>query len=486
MIISSKLMLIVMLTIFEITLTLFSILEISKGAKFHQLNSLHLKYTVQFSTHISKFEKDQIEEKESDIEQLRIAVKNVRQQPIECLDTVDFVNGFIMRQIGTFHAVKICEKDINDANFALSVIDNYAQGSIDRERFIADLKEVSQRFNQNSSDFEKPVSDTVSFVMRTMIPFVICISLFNILFITYMSKTISSSIRNTIKLLRRSDDTQILFEQIEKRTTGELKTLLKVAKKRIANEMLTAQINQKLERLVEERTTSLLRANEELAQFAYRASHDLKAPLTSSKMLTQFIVEDIENGNYANAITDTNKIHDQMECLETLVIGILSLTSADAENGHFSDISLDAIIESIEQRLFGPENISRGFIQLTDATTQPLISDEVRITQILENLISNAWKYRDESKATTPYVKVSAIELHDAFQLSVEDNGLGIPNDRKDETFQMFKRFHPKVSSGSGLGLAIVKKHVDILKGTIVVDSSPRGTSFIITLPKQV
>lgn len=110
----------------------------------------------------------------------------------------------------------------------------------------------------------------------------------------------------------------------------------------------------------------------------------------------------------------------------------------------------------------------------------------MRITQILENLISNAWKYRDESKETTPYVKVSAIELHDAFQLSVEDNGLGIPNDRKDETFQMFKRFHPKVSSGSGLGLAIVKKHVDILKGTIVVDSSPRGTSFMITLPKQV
>jgi signal transduction histidine kinase len=431
-------------------------------------------------------EKNQIEEKQSDIEQLRIAVKNVRQQPMECLDTVDFVNGFIMRQIDTFHAVEICEKDINDANFALSVIDNYAQSSIDRERFIADLKDVSQRFNQNSADFEKPVADTVSFVMRTMVPFVICISLFNIFFITYMSKTISSSIRNTIKLLRRTDDTQILFEQIEKRTTGELKTLLKVAKKRIANEMLTAQINQKLELLVEERTNSLLRANEELAQFAYRASHDLKAPLTSSKMLTQFIVEDIENGNYANAIIDTNKIHDQMERLETLVIGILSLTSADAENSSFSDISLSAVIESIQQRLFGPENISANFIQLADDMTHPLFSDEVRIMQILENLISNAWKYRDESKDSAPFVRVSASNLLNEYQVVVKDNGIGIPNDRKDEIFQMFKRFHSKVSSGSGLGLAIVKKHVDILKGTIVVDSSPRGTSFVITLPKQV
>lgn len=484
--ISSKLLLIVVLTIFEITLTLFSILEISKGAKFHQLNSLHLKYTVQFSTYISTLEEDQVDERESDLEQLRMAVKNVRQQPTECLDTVDFVNGFIMRQIGTFHAVEICKKDINDANFALSVIDNYAQGLIERDTFITDLRDVALRFNQNSADFEKPVADTVSFVMRTMIPFVICISLFNILFISYMSKTISSSIRNTIKLLRRTDDTQILFEQIEKRTTGELKTLLKVAKKRIANEMLTAQINQKLERLVEERTNSLLRANDELAQFAYRASHDLKAPLTSSKMLTQFIVEDIENGNYANAINDTNKIHDQMERLEALVIGILSLTSADAENGHYSNISLNAVIESIEQRLFGPENISKGFVHLKDDMTQPLFSDEVRIVQILENLISNAWKYRDDSKETEPYVKVSSRCVNGEYQIVVEDNGLGIPSARKDEIFQMFKRFHPKVSSGSGLGLAIVKKHVEILKGTILVETSERGTSFAITLPKQV
>ncbi|QHJ13121.1 Phytochrome-like protein cph1 [Paraglaciecola mesophila] len=479
--ISSKLMLIVMLTIFEISMTLLAVFEISKGAKFHQLNSLHFKYIVQYSELINDFERSSTK----DVSPLINVIINMRQQPIECVEAVSWLNVIIMQQINTYHAVDICRKDIDDANNILKVIANFEAGELSAKQLIVDLRESAKVFNQNSALFEKPITDTVTFIMRVAIPFLVAISLFNILFISYMSKNISGSIRNAIRLLKRGTREKSLIDEIDSNVTGELKTLLLVAKERLANEVLVAEINQKLEKLVEQRTQSLTRANEELAQFAYRASHDLKAPLTSSKLLTQFIIEDIESGNINSAIDDANKIYGQMEKLEKLVVGILSLTEADAIDDTKTSIDLASIIDDIRLRLLEPRNLANGFIRCTTDITSEFTSEKVRIVQILENLISNSEKYKDEAKPEAPFINITLQETDLDYRLVVEDNGLGIPANRHDEVFQMFKRFHPEVSSGSGLGLAIVKKHVSFLKGQIDMQSSALGTVFTITLPKE-
>lgn len=479
--ISSKLMLIVMLTVFEISITLLAVVEISKGAKFHQLNSLHFKYIVQYSELIAEFERSA----KNDVAPLESVIINMRQQPIECVETVNWLNVFVMQQISTFHAVDICRKDIDDANNILLTLASYKVGEINRENLITQLRQSARVFNQNSALFEKPITDTVAFIMRVAIPFLVAISLFNILFISYMSKNISGSIRNTIRLLKSGKHEKSLIDDIDSNVTGELKTLLSVAQERLANEILVAEINQKLETLVEQRTQSLTRANEELAQFAYRASHDLKAPLTSSKLLTQFIIEDIESGNINSAIDDANKIYGQMEKLEKLVVGILSLTEADAIDDTKMSIDLASVIDDIRLRLLEPQNLANGFIRCTTDITSEFTSEKVRIVQILENLISNSEKYKDEAKPEAPFVNITLKETDLDYQLVVEDNGLGIPASRHDEVFQMFKRFHPEVSSGSGLGLAIVKKHVSFLKGQIDMQSSALGTVFTITLPKE-
>lgn len=479
--ISSKLMLIVVLTIFEISLTLWSVFEISKGAKFHQLNSLHLKYSAQFSERVFALEMDST----INVAALESILLNIRQQPVECLESVNFLNEFIMQQIDTYRAVELCVKDIADADRALLIISDYQNQLFGKETLLPELKALAQIFNNNSVLFEKPITETVSFVMKTMIPLIVIISFFNILFITFMSRTISGSIRRAIDLLENTSNEKNLADDISKNVSGELKTLLEVAQKRLANELLITEVNQRLEKLVEQRTESLTRANEELAQFAYRTSHDLKAPLSTSKFLTRFIVQDIEAGRTENAIKDTNRIHAQMEKLEDLVMSILSLTEADSTERKHCAINLDEVVDDIQQRLSGIANTTDYNVLRELKLEHPMLSDKTRITQILENLISNALKYRDDTKSELPFVRVTAAELGDAYQLIVADNGVGIPDNRHQEVFQMFKRFHPKLSFGSGLGLAIVKKHIDYLNGTITMKTSNCGTTFSITIPKE-
>ena len=254
------------------------------------------------------------------VDNLRAVVLNIRQQPIDCMDTINVVNKFIMEAIDTDSAIALCIQDIKDADHALSLIDDFENGSLDKEIFISKLKASAVTFNQTSILFEEPVSKTLSFIMKFMIPIVVFISIFNIVFISYMSNTITSSIRQAIELLNHKKKKVSLSDDISKNVSGELKVLLQAAQKRITSEMLMEEVNKKLETLVEQRTESLTRANQELSQFAYRTSHDLKAPLSATKILTRFIIEDINAGQLENAVQDTQHVHDQMEKLEELVV----------------------------------------------------------------------------------------------------------------------------------------------------------------------
>jgi signal transduction histidine kinase len=473
-------MIIVLLTFFEISLTLWSVFEIAKGATFHQLNFLHLKYNATFSREVLNLENGS----PLDIPQLRTNIDNIRQQPVECLKEVDVLNKVIMQQIGTAYALELCEKDIRDADRAIGYVEQYVLGKIDRDNLVVELRVSELAFNENSVLFEKPITQTVSFIMSTMIPLIICISFFNILFITYMSRNITGSINDVINLLSRTNSKENLETEINKNVSGELKTLLDVAKKRLTKELVVTEVNQNLESLVKQRTSSLTRANEELAQFAYRASHDLKAPLTSTKRLAQFIKQDIRAGQLDAAADDSDKIVTQMTKLEELVIGILALTEADFIEQGVVDIDFQSILSDISAS--NSELLAENGCAFEQDIniSQPMKSEKVRVVQILENLATNAIKYYDPNKKQ-PFVKTRVNEKADSYIVKVEDNGLGIPEGRQGEVFQMFKRFHPNVSYGSGLGMAIVKKHVDSMQGSIEMVTSDAGTIFTIVFPKE-
>ena len=194
--ISKKLLLIVCLTVLEISFTLWAAFQLSKGATFHQLNSLHLKYNIEFSQVVD----DLSSGAEVDAEVVREKIDLVRQQPVDCLAQVNFLDEFIMGAIGTHYALDLCRKDIDDADKALSSLDEYMAGQLSKEGLIVALKEASEQFNENSVKFETPITETVAFIFRTIIPTIVIISMFNIFFIGYLSRSISRSISDLIQL----------------------------------------------------------------------------------------------------------------------------------------------------------------------------------------------------------------------------------------------------------------------------------------------
>lgn len=477
--ITSKLLIIVVLTVIEVSCTIWAALEISKGADFHRLNVLHLKFNAQFSNQVAELKAG----KAILPQDLLITVTKIRQQPVDCLNKVNVVDKFIMTQIDTVHALIICEKDIVDADLAINAINAFDNGMLDRDTFLEGLSLASQNFSDNSANFEQPIDDTVSFIVRSMIPFILTISLLNIFLITYLSRNISRSINMAIDILSQKIPKEDMDKKIEKNITGELYTLLEVARDHLKSSLIEREVNQQLESLVESRTSSLQKVNEELAQFSYRASHDLKAPLTTAKGLAHYIVKDIETGDLQEAKANAMEVESQMERLEELVVGILSLAKADLQDDAEDVIDFESIISEVQTRLSSqfPESKCKFIKEVTVET--PVLAQRARILQIVENLLTNAYKYSDQCKEH-PFVKIKVFEDVGDFNIVVEDNGLGFPESNRNDIFKMFKRFHPNVSYGSGLGMSIIKKHVDYMKGIITVDSSREGTSLTLEFPR--
>jgi len=477
--ISRKLMLIVILTVAEVSITVFSAFEIAKGAKFHQLNFLHLKYSHQLTKSVKKIENDI----PIDINAIESDILLIRQQPIECINAINPLNHAIMKAINTDHTLTICENDIKIANSALFSVDQYKKGELSREAFLLNLNASLNSFNQNSEMFEKPIRKTVSFILMTLIPLVLVISLFNIIFISYLSRTISNSIRNlTLLLSSKPDSSTNLDDELDIKTSGELKALVIAARQRIKNDLLNLENSIELKEIINNQTAALQQVNDELAQFAYRASHDLKSPLSGAKSLAHFVIEDIKSGDIEEATQNALVIYQQMEKLETLVVDILLLAKAEIGNEDRDIIEFNQLIIDMKERLSWLMKDNPCTLKTTINLSVPIKSEKARFAQIIENLISNGLKYYDRNK-DAPYVHCDIFNEQEKFIIIVTDNGIGIPQIYQSEVFDMFKRFHAETSTGSGLGMALVKKHIEYLNGEISLQSSDKGTTFKIIIP---
>ncbi|MFK8032397.1 MAG: ATP-binding protein, partial [Gammaproteobacteria bacterium] len=198
---------------------------------------------------------------------------------------------------------------------------------------------------------------------------------------------------------------------------------------------------------IEQYAHHLEQSNMELSQFSYRTSHDLKAPLITIRGLSKAVAEDIESRNYKEAKANAEKIGRQVRKLEALVANILNLAKADLNETVTEVVSVSEVIADIKERL---EAVYVDNDVVFVANIDPSIvfhSSKTRLTQILENLISNSIKYCDKKK-NSRYVHISTYTKDGANFISVEDNGMGIPEEFAGKVFQMFQRFHPEISYG--------------------------------------
>ncbi len=227
---------------------------------------------------------------------------------------------------------------------------------------------------------------------------------------------------------------------------------------------------------------ALIKANEELEEFAYRTSHDLRSPLVSSASLIALSKKEIANKNFEHASQCLDLVEHSLTDLDTLVQDILTLTQAQKQDEDLESINVRDMISNAIQKMSHIENFNRLDVQIELNKDLVLKTQPNRFNLIIENLISNAIKYQNTQEENS-YLNITAWTKNNFFILEVTDNGLGVPEEYHSKLFEMFKRFHTRVAHGSGLGLYMVKKSAELLGGEIGFLPRAKGSKFRLLLP---
>ena len=230
-----------------------------------------------------------------------------------------------------------------------------------------------------------------------------------------------------------------------------------------------------------QKNAELTQLNAELDRFVYSTSHDLRAPLSSIRGLLQLIGmtdDPAEVKNYIAFIgTRVDDLDKFIREIADYARNVKQQVITEAVNAH------DLVRDALETLRFFPESKSvRVFLDIGDDLE--INGDRLRLQMIMNNLISNAFKYKDNDKDEN-HVRIKINMEADRAIFSVEDNGIGIPDGSLHQIFDMYTRAHEH-SHGSGLGLYIVKETVDRLKGCVSVRSKEgEGTCFVVEIPNS-
>lgn len=228
---------------------------------------------------------------------------------------------------------------------------------------------------------------------------------------------------------------------------------------------------------------SLAVANDELQNFVYRTSHDFKSPILGISSMVRFIEEDLKSGDIEEALCNVERIRKNATTLEAVVSSTLLLAKADLSDNHITPVHLGELTSDIYSRLDGLAEKHQVELKVGGILTSIIYTDRNHLSTALENIISNGIKYSDNTRDDS-FVAINAEKWpSDSVNITISDNGIGIPKKRHSEVFGMFKQFHPNIAHGTGLGMYIVKKSVDRLGGSISFDSSTSGTEFHINIP---
>lgn len=225
----------------------------------------------------------------------------------------------------------------------------------------------------------------------------------------------------------------------------------------------------------------LQRVNEDLDTFVYTASHDLKSPILNIEGLVN-LLEDSLSQEQLGEVPELDHIRRSVERFKVTIEDLTEVARIQRSfRQEATELKVADMVADIQQ-LLQPEIEKAGALLEVDTEQAPaIIFSRKNFKSVLLNLMSNAIKYKDPERQLRIHIR-AAIN-GDRFQLSVQDNGLGIPAGRQERVFQLFKRMHMHVQ-GSGIGLYIVKRIVSNSGGTVHVESREgEGTTFTVSLP---
>ncbi|MFT4763272.1 MAG: PAS domain S-box-containing protein [Oleispira sp.] len=228
-------------------------------------------------------------------------------------------------------------------------------------------------------------------------------------------------------------------------------------------------------------TDELKRSNKDLNDFAYVASHDLKAPLRGIMQLASWIEEDVEDNASEETKSHLALLQSRTARLEKLLDDLLTYSRIGNHLGDIEQTDVRELVQTLFQLLDPPPEFE---LKLDDQL--PIFNTlSTPLEVIFRNLIGNAIKHHDRPNGI---ISISAIECDSYYQFSIANDGPGIDPKHHEQIFEMFKTLRPRDEvEGSGMGLSIIKKMLDYHGQKISVSSSgERGVSFSFSWPKHI
>ncbi|MEG3932491.1 PAS domain S-box protein [Microcoleus sp. T3_B1] len=275
----------------------------------------------------------------------------------------------------------------------------------------------------------------------------------------------------TVSLLREQNGTQFLMsvvEDIRERKQAEESLQLRAQELRLTAQNLA------------QTTNVLKKRNQELDQFAYVVSHDLKAPLRAIANLSSWIEEDLSESMTEDTLHQMNLLRGRVHRMEALIEGLLQYSRVGRIEVPSEMVKVEKLLAEIIDSLAPPS----GFEVKVEPGMPNFVTERLLLQQVFSNLISNAIKH---NRAESGHVKISVKELDDFYEFSVEDDGPGIAPQYHDKVFVIFQTLEARDKvENTGIGLSLVKKIVEGQGGSISLESAEgEGATFRFTWPKQ-
>lgn len=259
--------------------------------------------------------------------------------------------------------------------------------------------------------------------------------------------------------------------------------LWKIVDELIFSPIERIELQARIEILLRARRYSIQIKNrlEEIETFSHAIGHDLKGPLRAIKTFSSYIRDDCINHIPERCRDYLSRILANSERMEQMQDAIFTFMNTGCRGIVKEKVSLDNLINSTLEELNREIEKTGALININCSVE--LITDRTLLRLILRNLIENSLTYVD--KDTSPEIDISCHKSEDYAIIEVSDNGIGIPEDKREEIFKPFVRLHSiEKYPGTGLGLSIVKKCAELLEGFVGVrPNREKGSTFWLRLP---
>lgn len=227
----------------------------------------------------------------------------------------------------------------------------------------------------------------------------------------------------------------------------------------------------------------LIRSNKELERFAFFAAHDLQEPLRTTYSFVQLLANRYKGRLDGTADKIIASILANSERMQEMIQGLLHYSSVGNGSIQLKEVDCNVLLRRAIENL--KTSIEESLAQIKYEACPVIRGDEIQLTQVFQNLINNAIKFR--KKEEPPTIQICAQEKDDQWFFSIKDNGIGVDPEYMQRIFDLFGKLHARSEyAGSGIGLALCKRIIESHQGKIWVESEKgKGTTVCFVIPKS-